>query len=139
MGDYIHELTEWPAFRWDDRRLASPLAAARHLQGRLIGRMEALGFEVAEQLGWRLPGQYVAPMASGSSLTKINKAFGELVSAGLVDSSPWRVFGAQSAGCAPIASAYLAGTSEVVPLQSGSCCLATCSICPYADGLTPPG
>ena len=40
---------------------------------------KTLGFEVAEQLGWRLPGQYVAPMASGSMLTKINKAFKELV------------------------------------------------------------
>ena len=37
------------------------------------------GYEVAEQLGWRLPGQYVAPMASGSMLTKIHKAFKELV------------------------------------------------------------
>ena len=42
------------------------------------------GYEVAEQLGWRLPGQYVAPMASGSMLTKIHKAFKELVAAGLV-------------------------------------------------------
>ena len=40
---------------------------------------KTLGYEVAEQLGWRLPGQYVAPMASGSMLTKINKAFKELV------------------------------------------------------------
>src|SRR5687768_1767031 len=43
---YIHELTEWPRFRWDDARLAAPLATARHLQGRLIGQMEALGFKV---------------------------------------------------------------------------------------------
>src|SRR5690242_553131 len=48
---------------------------------------KTLGFEVAEQLGWRLPGQYVAPMASGSMLTKIHKAFKELVSIGLVPSS----------------------------------------------------
>ena len=40
---------------------------------------KTLGYEVAEQLGWRLPGQYVAPMASGSMLTKIHKAFKELV------------------------------------------------------------
>lgn len=78
---------------------------------------KTLGFEVAEQLGWRLPDQYVAPMASGSSLTKINKAFREVVSAGLVDSSTWRVFGAQSAGCSPIASAFTAGTSDVVPVR----------------------
>jgi threonine synthase len=78
---------------------------------------KTLGFEVAEQLGWRLPGQYVAPMASGSMLTKINKAFKELVSAGLVASSQWHVFGAQSAGCSPIATAFLAGTSDVVPVR----------------------
>jgi threonine synthase len=78
---------------------------------------KTLGFEVAEQLGWRLPGQYVAPMASGSSLTKINKAFGELVAAGLVPPSTWKVFGAQSAGCAPIATAFAAGTDEVIPVK----------------------
>ena len=78
---------------------------------------KTLGFEVAEQLGWRLPGQYVAPMASGSMLTKINKAFKELVAAGLVPSSPYTVFGAQSAGCSPIATAFDAGTSEVIPVR----------------------
>ncbi len=78
---------------------------------------KTLGFEVAEQLGWRLPGQYVAPMASGSMLTKINKAFKELVAAGLVPSSSWTVFGAQSAGCSPIATAFDAGASEVVPVR----------------------
>ncbi|MFN3537758.1 MAG: Fic family protein [Brevundimonas sp.] len=46
---YVHERTEWPAFRWDDRALAQPLAAVRHRQGRLIGRMEALGFPLREE------------------------------------------------------------------------------------------
>src|SRR4051812_41440782 len=78
---------------------------------------KTLGYEVAEQLGWRLPGQYVAPMASGSMLTKIHKAFKELVAAGLVPESPWRVFGAQSAGCSPIATAFASGASEVVPVK----------------------
>jgi threonine synthase len=78
---------------------------------------KTLGFEVAEQLGWRLPEQYVAPMASGSMLTKIHKGFRELVGAGLVPASTWRVFGAQSAGCAPIATAFATGSSEVVPVR----------------------
>jgi threonine synthase len=78
---------------------------------------KTLGFEVAEQLGWRLPGQYVAPMASGSMLTKIHKAFKELVAAGLVPSSSWRVFGAQSAGCAPIATAFEQGHDVVAPVK----------------------
>jgi threonine synthase len=78
---------------------------------------KTLGFEVAEQLGWRLPGQYVAPMASGSMLTKIHKAFKELVAARLVPASAWRVFGAQSAGCSPIAAAFASGSSDVVPVR----------------------
>jgi threonine synthase len=78
---------------------------------------KTLGYEVAEQLGWRLPGQYVAPMASGSMLTKIHKAFKELVTAGLVPSSSWTVFGAQSAGCSPIATAFDAGLDVVTPVK----------------------
>jgi threonine synthase len=78
---------------------------------------KTLGFEVAEQLGWRLPGQVVAPMASGSMLTKVHKAFKELVAAGLVDSAPWRMFGAQSAGCAPIATAFADGSDVVQPVK----------------------
>ncbi len=78
---------------------------------------KTLGFEVAEQLGWRLPGQYVAPMASGSMLTKIHKSFKELVSIGLVPASSWRIFGAQSAGCSPIADAFAAGSSDVQPVR----------------------
>ena len=76
-----------------------------------------LGFEVAEQLGWRLPGQVVIPMASGELLTKVDKAFGELIETGLVPEAPWRVFGAQSAGCNPIATALHAGTDEIVPVK----------------------
>jgi len=79
---------------------------------------KTLGFEVAEQLGWRLPAQYVAPMASGAMLTKINKAFGELVAAGLVPESTWRVFGAQSAGCSPIATAFENGWDVVRPVRA---------------------
>lgn len=48
MATYIHELPNWPAFHWDEGRLARPLAAARHQQGLVIGHMEALGFKVRE-------------------------------------------------------------------------------------------
>ena len=78
---------------------------------------KTLGFEVAEQLGWRLPGQVVAPMASGSLLTKVHKSFKELVSTGLVEAAPWKVFGAQSAGCAPIATAFDNGWDVVQPVK----------------------
>jgi threonine synthase len=78
---------------------------------------KTLGYEVAEQLGWRLPGQYIAPMASGSMLTKIHKAFKELVAAGLVPPSTWKVYGAQSAGCAPISTAFAEGRDVVTPVR----------------------
>jgi threonine synthase len=78
---------------------------------------KTLGFEVAEQLGWRLPAQIVAPMASGSLLTKVYKAFGELTRSGLVDASPVRVYGAQSAGCSPIATAFENGWDVVRPVK----------------------
>nr|WP_191744277.1 Fic family protein [Brevundimonas guildfordensis]MBD7941907.1 Fic family protein [Brevundimonas guildfordensis] len=46
---YIHERAGWPNLTWDDGALAQPLAAVRHRQGRLIGRMEALGFPLREE------------------------------------------------------------------------------------------
>jgi Fic family protein len=49
MAKYIHELPDWPAFTWDEGRLTAPLAAARHLQGRLVGQMEALGFGLRKE------------------------------------------------------------------------------------------
>ncbi|HET8657764.1 MAG TPA: threonine synthase [Micromonosporaceae bacterium] len=80
---------------------------------------KTLGYEVAEQLGWRLPAQVVIPMASGELLTKIDKAFSELVEIGLVEppAAGWRVFGAQSAGCGPIAAALHAGADAVRPVR----------------------
>ena len=46
---YIHEQADWPNLRWSNEELAQPLAAVRHRQGRLIGRMEALGFALREE------------------------------------------------------------------------------------------
>jgi threonine synthase len=78
---------------------------------------KTLGYEVAEQLGWRLPEQVVIPMASGSLLTKVDKAFRELGTLGLVESSPYKVFGAQATGCSPIATAYENGWDVVKPVK----------------------
>jgi threonine synthase len=80
---------------------------------------KTLGYEVAEQLGWRLPEQVVIPMASGELLTKVDKAFSELVEIGLVEppANGWRVFGAQSAGCNPIAVALHRGTDVITPVR----------------------
>jgi threonine synthase len=54
---------------------------------------KTLGYEIAEQLGWRLPEQIVIPVASGSQLTKVHKAFKELIALGLVEDTPYKVFG----------------------------------------------
>lgn len=78
---------------------------------------KTIGFEVAEQLGWQLPDHVVAPMASGSMLVKIDKAFSELVKVGLVDERPWKVSGAQATGCSPIATALKDGTGFVRPVR----------------------
>lgn len=60
------------------------------------------GYEIAEQLGWRLPDNVVVPMAGGSLITKIAKAFKELVTMGWVADKPVKFFGAQATGCSPI-------------------------------------
>jgi threonine synthase len=78
---------------------------------------KTIGFEIAEQLGWKLPDHVVAPMASGSMLVKIDKAFSELVKVELVADRPWRISGAQAAGCAPIATALKDGSGHVRPVR----------------------
>ncbi len=78
---------------------------------------KTLGYEIAEQLGWRLPRQIVIPVASGSQLTKIDKSFSELAAVGLVEESPYRIFGAQAGGCAPVAAAFKAGHDVVRPVK----------------------
>jgi threonine synthase len=78
---------------------------------------KTIGYEIVEQLGWRLPAQIVVPVASGAQLVKIDKAFRELVALGLVPERDWRVFGAQAAGCAPVAAAFRAGHDVVQPVR----------------------
>jgi threonine synthase len=78
---------------------------------------KTLGYEIAEQLGWRLPDQIVIPVASGSQLTKVDKAFRELIALGLVEDKPYRVFGAQATGCSPVSTAYKTGTDAIRPVK----------------------
>ena len=78
---------------------------------------KTLGYEIAEQLGWRLPDQVVIPVASGSQLTKVHKAFRELVELGLVEDKPVKIFGAQAAGCSPVSTAYKAGVDAIRPVK----------------------
>jgi threonine synthase len=78
---------------------------------------KTLAYEIAEQLGWRIPDQVVVPVASGAQLTKIDKGFRELISLGLVADKPYRIFGAQATGCSPVATAFRAGQDFVAPVK----------------------
>jgi threonine synthase len=83
---------------------------------------KTVGFEIAEQLGWRLPDNIVVPMAGGAQITRIAKAFSELVATGLVEAKPVKVFGAQAQGCSPIATAVLDAASEITPQVPDTIC-----------------
>ena len=74
---------------------------------------KTVGYEIAEQLGWRLPEQVVVPVASGALLTKVDKAWREFSRLGLVEGTPYKVFGAQATGCSPVSQAFAAGHDVV--------------------------
>ena len=76
---------------------------------------KTFGYEIAEQLGWRLPDNVVCPMAGGSLIIKIKKAFDELIKLGLVEPKPVKFFGAQATGCSPISTAVKLGNTEIDP------------------------
>src|ERR1700683_1067206 len=76
---------------------------------------KTVGYEIAEQLGWRLPDNVVVPMAGGSLITKIKKAFDELILLKLVDPKPVKFFGAQATGCSPISTAIKQYSNEIEP------------------------
>jgi threonine synthase len=79
---------------------------------------KTLAFEVAEQLGWTAPDHVVVPVASGSQLVKVAKGFRELYKVGLLDEEPHvRISGAQSAGCAPVATAFETGADFIRPVK----------------------
>jgi threonine synthase len=76
---------------------------------------KTLAYEIAEQLGWRLPTAVVAPMAGGSLVTKLRKGFGEFLDAGLVSGASPRLYGAQASGCAPIVRLVERGGTQIEP------------------------
>ena len=78
---------------------------------------KTLGYEVVEQLGWRLPDHIVAPLASGSLFTKIRKGFDEFMKVGLVEEKHVRFSGAQAEGCSPIAQAFAEGRDFITPVK----------------------
>jgi Fic family protein len=104
MGTFIHELPDWPKFRWDDGRLAAPLAAARHLQGRLVGQMEALGFKVREEAVLR---------TLTEDVLKSSEIEGEKLDADQVRSSVARRLGIDIGGSQP-ADRHVEGVVEMM-------------------------
>jgi threonine synthase len=78
---------------------------------------KTLAFEVAEQLGWRLPDAVVVPIASGSMFTKVHKGFSELQTVGLVGSGTVRMIGAQAEGCSPVVQAARENSLDVRPVR----------------------
>jgi threonine synthase len=78
---------------------------------------KTLGFEVAEQLGWKAPDQVVVPAASGSLLTKIYKGIKEFESLGLIDKKPIKLNCAQATGCGPISTAIQDNTDLFKPVK----------------------
>jgi len=94
---------------------------------------KTVGYEIAEQLGWRLPDNIVCPMAGGSLIVKIKKAFDELVRLGLVEVKKVRFFGAQATGCSPISTAVKSGNTEIYP-QKPSTIARSLAIGNPADG-----
>src|SRR5688572_4585451 len=78
---------------------------------------KSMGFEIMEQLGWRVPAHTVVCMASGSLLTKIHKSYQEFIKLGLVAPAAYRVHGAQATGCSPISQAQKAGLDFFKPVK----------------------
>src|SRR5581483_9454398 len=78
---------------------------------------KTFGYEIAEALDWQVPDAVVVPMAGGSLITKIYKAFNELAKIGLIEPKATRFYGAQATGCNPIAAAVKAGTRDIRPVK----------------------
>jgi threonine synthase len=95
---------------------------------------KTIAFEIAEQLGWRLPDVIVGPIASGSMFTKIAKGFDELAEIGLVERKDVRFVGGQPAGCSPVATAFAEGVDEIRPVRAPDTIVRSLAIGSPADG-----
>jgi len=98
---------------------------------------KSFGYEVVEQLGWKTPAHIVVPMAGGSLVTKIAKAFGELEKLGLLAAGGARktkIHGAQAAGCAPIVDMVLENRDQLKPVKKPTSIAKSLAIGNPADG-----
>lgn len=78
---------------------------------------KTFGFEIAEQLGWRVPDHIIVPVAGGSLISKVWKAFRELERLGLIAEAQTRIHAAQAAGCAPVVNAIEEESEVIKPVK----------------------
>jgi threonine synthase len=95
---------------------------------------KTMAFEIAEQLGWRVPRHVVAPMAGGSLIGKIHKAFQELHKVGLIDNPKCKIYGAQASGCNPITDAVKNARDAHKPVRKPNTIAKSLAIGDPADG-----
>ena len=96
---------------------------------------KTVGYEIAEDLGWRVPDHVVAPMAGGSLIGKIHKAFKEFDRLGLIDGPvATRIHGAQATGCNPISATVKTGANKVKPVRNPQTIAKSLAIGDPADG-----
>ena len=96
---------------------------------------KSMGFEIAEDLGWRAPDHVVAPMAGGSLIGKLHKAFKELERLGLLERPvATKMFGAQASGCNPISSMVKTDALNVRPVRHPNTIAKSLAIGDPADG-----
>src|SRR5215472_14273611 len=101
---YIHERKDWPRFHWDTEKLAEPLASVRHRQGRLIGHMEALGFNLRQE---------AVLQTLTADVLKSSEIEGEKLDAGQVRSSIARRLGIDIGGL-KAADRHVEGVVEMI-------------------------
>jgi threonine synthase len=95
---------------------------------------KSVGFEIAEQLGWRTPQHVVVPMAGGSLIGKVHKAFHELATLGLIEKPACKIHGAQPSGCSPISTAVKNGWENHKPVRKPNTIAKSLAIGDPADG-----
>ncbi|HJN57906.1 MAG TPA: threonine synthase [Nitrososphaerales archaeon] len=96
---------------------------------------KTLGFEVAEQLGWKAPDHVIVPTASGALLCAIKKGFDELVKVGLLDDCNTKITAAQGAGCAPIVDAIKKRKDFITPIETPRTLAKSLAIGDPGDGI----
>lgn len=95
---------------------------------------KTMGYEIAEQLGWRVPQHVVVPMAGGSLICKIQKAFKELNLLGLIGNDQCKIHGAQATGCNPITNAVKNNLEAHKPVRKPNTICKSLAIGDPADG-----